>query len=202
MSQLATAAHDVLQFWFGDGDDAQIMARNATRWWRSDATVDAEIAQRFSALRKRAIAGELEDWGSSPQGQLALIVLVDQFSRNLFRRDPRAFEYDPLAQRWCRDGLATGADMLLRPIERVFFYLPLEHSESIADQDRAVQLFTRLRDEVAVALREPFANFLEYAQRHRDVIARFGRFPHRNAALGRTSSAEEIAFLQQPGSSF
>jgi uncharacterized protein (DUF924 family) len=202
MSDLPAAARDVLQFWFGDGDDAQSIARNAQRWWQADAAFDAEIAQHFSRLRERAIGGELDDWASSPQGRLALIVLVDQFSRNLLRRDPRAFEHDPLARRWCKDGLDAGADVPLRPIQRVFFYLPLEHSESIADQDRAVRLFTHLRDEVPVALREPFANFLNYAQRHRDVIARFGRFPHRNAVLGRSSTAEEIAFLQQPGSSF
>lgn len=202
MPVLPSAAQEVLRFWFGDGDDAQSIARNASRWWQANAALDAEIAQRFTALRDQAIAGQLGAWLQVPHGRLASIVLIDQFSRNLFRRDPRAFEHDASARHWCEEGLDAGADQALRPVERVFFYLPLEHSELLADQDRSVQLFTRLCDEVPAALRDPFAHFLEYAQRHRAVIARFGRFPHRNAVLGRESTPQEVAFLQQPGSSF
>jgi uncharacterized protein (DUF924 family) len=118
------------------------------------------------------------------------------------RGDARAFEHDPLARRWVDEGLCEGVDQALQPIERVFFYLPLEHSESIADQQHAVELFTVLRDGASLQQRAHFDDYLNYAVRHRDVIARFGRFPPRNAVLGRASTPEEIAFLAEPGSSF
>lgn len=194
---------DVLSFWFGDGAvDAQTIARNNTRWWQANAVFDAEIARRFGSLREDAIGGDLDHWLDSAHGRLALIILVDQFSRNLYRKQPRAFMHDALARQWCEEGLKANADDALSPIERVFFYMPLEHSESIADQDLSVTLFRLLRDGVAEAQRDAFANFLRYAERHRAVVARFGRFPHRNVVLGRESSAEELAFLEQPGSSF
>jgi uncharacterized protein (DUF924 family) len=203
-SPIATMGYsDVLAFWFGEhGDDAQAIAQNNARWWQANARFDAEIRARFAVLRDEAIAGELDDWLHTPRGRLALIVLVDQFSRNLFRNDARAFEHDALARHWCEDGLKITADDALRPIERVFFYMPLQHSESIADQDLAVTLFRLLRDSVPEPQREAFANYLRHAERHRGVIARFGRFPHRNVALRRESTAEELKFLEQPGSSF
>lgn len=194
---------DVLSFWFGNaGDDAQSIARNNARWWQANALFDAEIAKRFGGLREDAIGGELDHWLGSAHGRLALIILVDQFSRNLYRKQPRAFMHDALARQWCEEGLKANADDMLSPIERVFFYMPLQHSESIADQDLSVTLFRLLRDSVGDAQRETFANFLRHAERHRAVVARFGRFPHRNVVLGRESSAEELAFLEQPGSSF
>jgi uncharacterized protein (DUF924 family) len=194
---------EVLAFWFGRAaDDAGVLASQGARWFARDAEFDAAIRERFAPLREEAVAGRLDAWLATPRGRLALILLVDQFSRNLFRGDARAFEHDPLARRWSLDGIRAGDDRALRAIERVFFYLPLEHSESLADQQRAVQLFANLRDEAPAALLGNFAGFLDYAQRHHDVIARFGRFPHRNGALGRASTAEEIAFLAQPGSSF
>jgi len=196
------SAQDVLDFWFGPGDDDTVIARNAARWWRADAGFDAQIRTRFGALRDRAIAGELDDWKQTPHGRLALIVLVDQFSRNLFRGDARAFAHDAHARVWTHEMLAAGEDPELRPIERVFCYLPLEHSEDRADQERSVELFTALRDSAPTASRDVFAGYLEYARRHRDVIARFGRFPHRNAALGRVSTREEITYLAEPGSVF
>src|SRR5690606_17027234 len=127
--------------------------------------------ERFVPLREEAVTGRLDDWTDTPRGRLALILLVDQFSRNLFRGDARAFEHDPLARRWTLDGIRVGADRSLRAIERVFFYLPLEHSESLDDQRLAVQLFANLRDEAPAALLGSFAGFLDYAQRHHDVIA-------------------------------
>jgi uncharacterized protein (DUF924 family) len=203
-SPIATMGYrEVLSFWFGESnDDAQTIAQNSTRWWQANARFDTEIRMRFAALRDDAIAGDLDTWLHTPRGRLALIILVDQFSRNLFRNDARAYEHDALARHWCEDGLKIAADDALRPVERVFLYLPLEHSESVADQDLAVTLFRLLRDSVPAAQREAFANFLRYAERHRNVIARFGRFPHRNLVLHRESSAEELRFLEQPGSSF
>src|SRR5690606_119569 len=138
-------------------------------------------------------------WLAPPRGRLALVILIDQFSRNLFRGDARAFAHDALARRWVSEGLDAGADRALRAIERVFFYLPLEHSESLADQQRSVALFERLCADVPPALQGTFAGYLDYAVRHRDVIVRFGRFPHRNASLGRATTPEEAEFLRQPG---
>lgn len=193
----------LLSFWFGSAEDpAEIAREQEALWWKGAAETDRLISERFGALHRRAVAGELEDWTATPRGRLAAIILVDQFSRCLHRRQPGAFAYDPLALRWCLDGLDRGDDAALRPIERVFFYLPLEHSESHADQDRSVAVFERLEAEVAPELRELFAYYTGFARAHRDIVQRFGRFPHRNAILGRVSTPEESEFLQLPGSSF
>ena len=149
-----------------------------------------------------AADGSLDGWRETALGQLALIVLTDQFPRNMYRDTPAAFAFDALARRWCHEGIEAEADRALRPIERVFFYLPLEHSESLADQDLSLSVFRELALEAAPAMRESFDNFASYAVRHHAVIARFGRFPHRNAILGRASTPEEAAFLLTPGSSF
>ena len=200
---VATRSREVLTFWFGtQSDDADAMAEKSAIWFRGGAELDATIRTRFADLRKAAIDGRLNGWLQTPHGRLALVILVDQFSRNLFRDDARAFAHDALARTWCEDGLRRGVDRVLRPVERVFFYLPLEHSESLRDQRKSVALFTALRDEVRPDLRAAFAQFLDYAERHRDVVARFGRFPHRNAALARATSEQERLFLEQPGSSF
>ena len=194
---------DVLAFWFGDAaGDAAVIAAKSAIWFRGRAEVDAAVRNRFATLHTAAITGRLDAWLAWPHGRLALVILVDQFSRNLFRGDARAYAHDARARTWCEEGLRTGVERALRPIERVFLYLPLEHSEALRDQQRAVELFATLRDEVEPGLREAFDEYLDYAERHRDVIARFGRFPHRNAALGRASTADEQAFLAQPGSSF
>lgn len=196
-------ARDVLGYWFGDASgDAEVIAARGALWFDPKAEVDDGIRTRFAPLRERAIDGDLDAWLALPQGRLALVILVDQFSRNLFRGDARAFAHDALARGWVDEGLRLAAQRALRPIERVFFYLPLEHSESFADQQRSVALFTALCDEVPTALRASFDGYLDYAVRHRDIVARFGRFPHRNAVLGRASTAEEIEFLKRPGSSF
>lgn len=194
---------DVLDFWFGThaDDDAAIAEHNAV-WFGADAAFDAVIRERYADLREAAVGGQLDAWLAFPRGRLALVILLDQFSRNLFRGDARAFAHDALARAWSEQGVLDGVDRMLRPIERVFFYLPFEHSEALADQQRAVALFTALHDEVPAPLREAFADFLGYARRHHDVIARFGRFPHRNATLGRASTPDEAVFLRQSGSSF
>ncbi len=196
----------VLAFWFGaERDDAATAAAQAKLWWHKHPATDRAIAGRFASWLERAAAGELDAWAASPRGRLALILLTDQFPRNIHRDTPQAFAFDPLARAWCIDGLALGMDAALRPIERVFFYLPLEHSESLPDQDRAVALFETLAAEAARLApdgRAAFEGFADYARRHRDVIARFGRFPHRNRILGRASTESERAFLREPGSSF
>lgn len=194
---------EVLQFWFGKApDDAQAIAAIAPRWWTRDDTFDAEIRTRFAAQREAAIRGALDGWLHTPRGRLALIVLVDQFSRNLFRGLPAAFAHDALARRWCLDGIARGDDRALLPIERQFYYLPLEHSESAADQQHSLRLYAALRDEAPLPWRTAMQAALDFAVQHQRIIERFGRFPHRNAVLGRDSTEEEREFLRQPGSSF
>lgn len=196
-------AHTLLQFWFGTSDDdAEVARAQSALWWSKDASTDTTIRTRFAGLLAQAEDGALDDWLATPRGRLALIVLTDQFPRNMYRDTPEAFAFDHLARAWCEAGLALGADQALRPIERVFFYLPLEHSEALADQQRAVALFEALSGDGAATLQPTLASNLDFALRHRDIIARFGRFPHRNRILGRASTPEETAFLREKGSSF
>jgi uncharacterized protein (DUF924 family) len=194
---------DVVAFWFGDApDDGALAAGRQALWWGKDAAVDREIAGRFGPWIAAAAGGELDDWAAEPRGLLALVVLLDQLPRNAFRDTPRAFATDPLALGWCLRALALRADRALRPIERVFVYLPLEHSERLEHQRRCVALFRALAAEVPAPQRELFDEYLRFAERHREIVARFGRFPHRNAVLGRASTPEELAFLREPGSAF
>lgn len=193
----------VLQFWFGDQeDDAAVGAAQAELWWSRNSDTDTAIGVRFGTLIDAASAGELEDWGKNADSALARIILVDQFRRNVYRGVAEAFSSDTQAQRWCLEGLARGQDQELRPIQRLFFYLPLEHAEDLALQEHCVALFEQLLSDVPETQREAFENYLDFARRHREVIKRFGRFPHRNECLGRESTPEELAFLEQPGSSF
>ncbi|MBY0270675.1 MAG: DUF924 domain-containing protein [Burkholderiales bacterium] len=193
----------VLDFWFGPATgDAATAQSQQKLWWSKNAEVDADIRNRFAALVETAASGKLDDWAQHARGRLALILLFDQFPRNMYRDTPRAFAHDPLARQLALAGIAAGADRELRAIERVFFYLPLEHAESPELQERCVALFTALAAGVPEADRKTFKGYVDYAVRHRDVIHRFGRFPHRNHILGRASTPEEIAFLKQPGSSF
>lgn len=197
------AAAEVLAFWFGDeADDTALAAGRKSLWWQKDPDTDRLIRARFQALVLDAAAGVHDDWGDTAEGLLALIILLDQFPRNIFRGQARSFDFDPRARHWCRLSLNSHRDIELRPVQRVFLYLPLEHSESLADQDDALHCYQRLLADVPAGWRLTFQVFLDFAQRHRDIIARFGRFPHRNALLGRASTAEERAFLETPGSSF
>lgn len=160
-----------------------------------DAAFDARVRERFGAAVEAALAGTLPPaWGAAP---LAEILLLDQFTRNIFRATPRAFAGDARALALARGIVARGDDLQLDPVQRPFAYLPFEHAEDAACQDEAVRLFSAL-----AAADARFADMLDYAHRHRDVILRFGRFPHRNAILGRTSSADELAYLATPGSGF
>jgi uncharacterized protein (DUF924 family) len=194
---------ELLDFWFGtETDDAAVATAQAELWWGHGAETDESLQARFGTAASSAAAGILDHWTGSPRGRLALILLLDQLPRAIHRGTPAAFAQDLDARRVADQGLESGADKLLRPIERLFFYLPFEHSEDLEDQDRSIALYRDLAAEVAAEHKETFAEFVDYAVRHREVIARFGRFPHRNAILGRESTPEETAFLEQPGSGF
>ncbi|AYK18615.1 DUF924 family protein [Aeromonas veronii] len=194
----------LLAFWFGDeADDVLRATRQAPLWWGKSSETDALLASRFGEQAEAAAEGSLAHWADLPSGRLALILLLDQLPRNIHRGTPAAFAQDPLARDLCLKGLSIGADKSLSPLERVFFYLPLEHAESREQQARSVALFEALAAEQAgTPAQATFAGFTDFARRHQVIIERFGRFPHRNDILGRTSTPEEAAFLQQPGSGF
>ena len=194
----------IREYWFGTAlEDAAVTARERARlWWSKSPEVDDEIRRRFESCVIKAGSGELDNWASNPQDRLALILLTDQFPRSIYRDSARAFAFDTKALSLACDGIDAGFDVSLRPLEKVFFYLPLEHSESLVDQQRSVSLFQKLFNEAGPDEKPTFAEYLDFAVRHRDIISRFGRFPHRNEALGRISTPEELSFLQQPGSGF
>lgn len=194
----------LLALWFGnEADDVLRATRQAPLWWGKSSETDALLASRFGELVEAAAKGCLAHWADTPSGRLALILLLDQLPRNIHRGTPAAFAQDPLARDLCLKGLSIGADKSLSPLERVFFYLPLEHAESREQQARSVALFEALAAEQAgTPAQATFAGFADFARRHQVIIERFGRFPHRNDILGRTSTPEEAAFLQQPGSGF
>ncbi|MCQ4266424.1 DUF924 domain-containing protein [Pseudomonas stutzeri] len=193
----------LLDWWFGQGTTArEISGEKHALWFGYRSAQDAQARERFGPLCEQALRGELDAWTASPEGWLALILLLDQLPRMIHRGTSQAFAGDVRAQQLVRQGLAHGGDVLLAPIQRVFIYLVLEHAEDLAQQELAVAQFEQLR-EIAAADEQPlFDDFLDYARRHRAVIARFGRFPHRNAMLGRESSEAERAFLAEPGSRF
>lgn len=191
---MASAA-DILAFWFGPRDDAAY-GRPRAAWFAKDPAFDTTISDRFGAVLDQASAGELRAWRETGPGALALILVCDQFPRNIHRGSVRAYAWDALALDTARHAVLCGYDRDLKPVERWFVYLPFEHSESLDDQDESVRLFEQLRDD------PDSASAIDYAYRHRDVIRRFGRFPHRNATLGRQSSAVELEYLAQPGSGF
>jgi uncharacterized protein (DUF924 family) len=200
---VTVAPDDVLWFWLGDVDGDGLAEQALTqRWWRKDPDFDHEVAAKFEPTWQAIMAGDREAWLETPHSTLAYVIVLDQFSRNMFRNTPRAFEGDPTALRVAADGVKRGIDRALHGHERVFFYMPFEHSEDLAVQERGVELFTAMRDQSEGRVREAVAENVDYAKRHRDVIARWGRFPHRNRILGRPSTPEEIEFLKQPGSSF
>ena len=183
----------VLRFWFGAGEE---YGRRHKRWFEKDPSFDAEVSRRFLPLYEKLAAGAGREWLESGADCLARIVALDQFPRQLFRGSPRAFAADALALEAARHAITRGYDRSMLPVERMFAYLPFEHSESLEDQLKACELTAPL------AAFPETEDALRYALRHRDVIQRFGRFPHRNVALGRPSTPEEIEFLKQPASHF
>lgn len=174
----------VLDFWFGELTPKQ--------WFVKDEALDRQITDRFRDLHL-ALSREVPDeWRATPEARLARIIVLDQFPRNIYRGSPLAFATDGLALKAAKAAIAIGADMAVAEDWRIFFYMPFEHAETMADQDRAVALCEALGNE----------NYLDYARRHREVIERFGRFPHRNAILGRASTPDEEAYLAEPGAGF
>jgi len=192
----AATAREILSFWFGRPGEPGY-GRPRAEWFRKDEGFDGEIRSRFLPVVEAALAGRLAAWADEAQGLLALLIVLDQFPRNLFRGDARAFAGDVQALQLAATAVGKGWDRPLRAVEKVFVYLPFEHSEVLADQERSLLLFAALADEHSGC-----EGFLDYARRHHEVIARFGRFPHRNAALGRPSTPDEAGYLAQPGSGF
>ncbi len=198
----------VLDFWFGRDavTPALFQAQMPTWFGGADAEAraerDATMAAQFGTLAARAAAGALDAWAGSPRQRLALILLLDQFPRHLYRGTARAYATDQRAAALTLDGMQKAADATLDPARRVFFYMPLQHSEALEVQDESVAACQRLRDESPAAWREALDGTLDYARRHRDIVARFGRFPHRNAVLSRATTAEEAAWLEGGGERF
>jgi uncharacterized protein (DUF924 family) len=193
----------ILEFWFGAASDDAVVAQEKSKlWWSKDEQTDRALKQRFEPVLNLIAAGECDAWAETPRGCLALIIATDQFPRNMYRGTRQSFAFDGLARDWCKTGIDRGFDAALRPIERVFFYLPLEHSESLHDQYLSVALFEKLAAGVGPDRQAGFTGYVDFALRHREIVERFGRFPHRNAILERLSSRQETAFLQEKGSSF
>jgi len=193
----------ILDFWFGSNpDDGAVGNERSDLWWSKNKATDDEIRRRFEIYLIMAVSEQLKDWLTTPPGRLALIILTDQFPRTIYRDTAQAFSCDEKALAWCIEGLEQKVDRELRPIERVFFYLPLEHAEYLEHQALSVKYFGELASTVNSEQKALFDGYLDYAVRHRQIIERFGRFPHRNKVLGRESTPDELAFLSEPGSSF
>lgn len=176
--------NDVIDFWFEEIEQSQ--------WWVKESSFDSVVTQRFLAIHQQAIAGELVEWRRTSLGRLAEIIVLDQFSRNMFRDTPNAFASDSLALILAQEAVNVGADKALTPTQRSFLYMPFMHSESIIIHEHAVELFNQPQ----------MQHNLDFEIRHKDIIEQFGRYPHRNEILGRQSTPQEIAFLMEPGSSF
>jgi uncharacterized protein (DUF924 family) len=172
---------DVLEYWESIGSKG---------WWMKDAELDANIGDRFGQLHNQACAGELDNWAETPDGALALIIVLDQFSRNMFRGSPKTFAQDPKALALAKEAIAKGFDKQANETLRFFFYLPFEHSEKFEEQERSLELFEEFNGE---------PEFMKAAREHHDIIKQFARFPHRNEVLGREITLEEQAYLDGGG---
>jgi len=191
---------NILEFWFGELDaDGMASGEKGELWFRSSESLDNEIRRRFGTDVALALAGSLDNWSRRDDGLIALTLLLDQFTRNIDRGSPAAFSGDEAALRLVRAAVGAGRDRALPTIYRVFLYIPFEHAEDLAAQDEGLACFDRLLADCPASARDRLADFRRYAQAHRDVIARFGRFPHRNKLLGRTSTDAELQHLQRHG---
>jgi len=185
-------------FWFGDiADEVECAQRNHARWFERGRELDAPVRERFAALLQAAARGALEHWQATPRGALALVLVLDQFPRHIHRAGALAFATDARARAVCESGIAAGLDARLLHLERSFFYLPLEHAEDAHAQRRCVALAEQLAASCQPGLRPTMEEGARYARMHCDTIVRFGRFPHRNAALGRDTTPEEARYLAQ-----
>ncbi len=197
---LEPEAAALLSHWFGDDpDDGRVAEQQNPLWFERRPEHDREVGRRFGALLDRAERGALDVWRDHGRAHLALVIVLDQLSRVIGRGTPRAFRNDTRALALSRELLDNGEELALRPVERVFLLLPLEHAEELAAQEESVARCEALAREVPAAWREAFERFAEFARRHAEVIRRFGRFPHRNQILGRISTTEEEAFLRDRG---
>lgn len=200
---MAAPWQPLLDWWFGSAEKpADIVAEKGKLWFGKRDSQDLEARERFGDLVEQALAGGLTEWAQRPQGWLALVLLLDQLPRMLYRETPKSFAGDLRAQALVAQGIAADFDRQLPAMQRSFIYLVFEHCENLAVQNEAISRFAALHDEQPPEDRPVFADQLDYAERHQKIIARFGRFPHRNRILGRESTPEELTFLREPGSSF
>jgi len=191
---------EILDFWFGELDHAGMAAPELhRRWFQAGDEDDEEIRRRFGAAVEAALAGDLDHWAESATGLVALVILLDQFTRNIFRGTPRAFAGDDKALARARAAVNRGADTVMPAIHRVFLYIPYEHAEDLDTQEAGIARFDSLLETGDPSARETLTDFRRYCVAHRDVIARFGRFPHRNRILGRDSTEDELAHLERHG---
>ncbi len=187
---------EILSFWFREQElSAPQIDRRMDTWFGGDPDFDHEIQKEFADDVDRACQGELDHWADEPRGRLALIILIDQFRRNIYRNTAQAFSMDRLALKLCVEGAMEKKDKGLTPIQKVFFYMPLQHAESKKVQAKSVELFGRLAKSVSPTFRETFLTIAQFAELHKDIIDQFGRFPHRNKLLGRENTPEEDEYL-------
>jgi uncharacterized protein (DUF924 family) len=190
---------EVLEFWFGSGDDP---FERAEKWWEAGEEFDAEIERKFGSDIERVAAGQLDVWLDTPRGTLAYVIVLDQFSRNIHRDAPEMYAHDELALQTAVDAIERSDDEQLEPIERQFLYMPLMHAEDREIQRRCLELFDQLRSDAPDEQREAFDKAYEFAVTHAEIVEKFGRFPHRNEILGRESTDAERAFLDEHGRGF
>ena len=194
---------DVLSFWFEDAAKSpEALRRRRAVWFRNDPAFDRECAARFAATLEDAARGGLDDWAGTPHGRLALVIVLDQIPRNVHRGSPAAFMHDAEAAAHCIAAVESGQDRALSRVERIFLYMPLQHAEDPGLQRRSVELFESLASGAEEAWRDYFAESAHYARIHRDIIERFGRFPHRNRILDRESTGEEARYLADGAPTF
>ena len=194
---------DVLTFWFEDATRSpDALQRRSAVWFGTDPEFDRECATRFAASLEDAARGGLADWAGTPQGRLALVILLDQMPRNIHRTSPAAFMHDAQAASHCIAAIESGQDRSLHPVERIFLYMPLQHAEDLGLQRQSIEQFESIAAEADDPWREYFAENVCYAREHHDIIERFGRFPHRNRILGRESTEEELVYLADGAPTF